>query len=127
MAVRLNGGRTGTLLPSQRAAQVDSIDKATTLGSGSINTMASRTERANRVATRQQLLSISEQLSDTGTASMAQVAQSKADRDARNDAAKSSRGSQIMGIVGTVAGGLAGGPIGASVGGAIGGMIGGRM
>ncbi len=125
MARRLNTGRSGALLPSQRNAQRKDITRATSLGGASITTTAKRTERANRVATRQQLMGIAEQLTTTGTASMAQAAEQKRQREAQNEAARRARNSQGLAMVGTVVGGVAGGPMGAALGGAIGGYVGG--
>jgi len=127
MAARLNTGRSSALLASQRDSQTKNITRASTLAEGSINTTAKRTERNNRVATRQQLMGIGEQLANNGTASMATAAKAKSERDARNDAAKKGFASQALSIVGTVAGGMIGGPVGAAAGGATGGMIGGAV
>ena len=126
MAARLNSGRASGLLPSQQVNQQSNITRATSLGSASINTIAKRTERSNRIATRQQLMGISEQLQNTGTASMSQAADQQRTREAQNKAASGSALSQGLGLVGTVVGGFAGGPVGAVVGGAIGGYLGGQ-
>lgn len=125
MANRLNSGRADGLLASQQANQRSSITKAASLGSASINTIAKRTERSNRISTRQQLMSIGEQLAQTGTASMSSAAAAQAQREAQNKAASSSLLSQGLSMVGTVVGGIAGGPVGASIGGAVGGYVGG--
>lgn len=126
MASRLDGGRANTLLASQRSAKGTNIDRATSLGAASISTTGKRVERSNRVATRQQLSGIAEQLTANGTASMAQAAEQKRIRDAQNKAASKSALSGVLSIAGTVIGGMAG-PVGAAAGGAIGGYIGGSI
>lgn len=126
MAARLNSGRASGLLASQQANQQSNITRATSLGSASINTIAKRTERSNRISTRQQLMGISEQLTNTGTASMSQAADQQRTREAQNKAASGAALSQGLAMVGTVVGGFAGGPVGAAAGGAIGGFIGGQ-
>ena len=127
MTTRINSGRDNQLLASQSNTQRTRVNKASALARGSTLTSSRDLQRDNDVATRRQLMGISEQLSATGTASMAQAAQAQSDRKARNEAAGKSKNAQIGGMIGMAAGAIVGGPVGASVGAAAGGYIGGQV
>ena len=122
---RLLSTNAGSLLPSQKRAMQRDANRAIAKGRGSMITGANEAQRAKRVAVRQDLMRIGEQLTNTGTASLSQVAQSQAQRDAANRAAKKGALANTLAIAGAVVGGIAGGgPAGAQAGAAIGGAAG---
>lgn len=114
------------LTPAQRKAMERNQGRAIALGRGGVMTQAYDMQRKTRVATRQQLLNIGEQLTNSGTASLAGAAEAKNRRDAENKAASKGFMSQALTIAGAVVGGIyGGGPAGAAAGASIGGSIGG--
>ena len=123
---RLLGDRG--LLPSQRAAIRRQSTLAIRKAQGSIVTSANESQRAQRVGIRQNLLRIGEDLTNTGTTSMAQVASEQNARDARNRASSKAGRGGVLSIAGGIIGGIMGGgnPMAAQAGAAIGGAIGNR-
>ena len=113
-----------TLLPSQRAAMRDKLDRDTRVGDGGIRRGASLAQEAHNTATRTNLMSISESLQTTGVAGVSSAAAAKAQRD---EAASKSKGN-MMGQIGSIAGGVIGGiygdPMGAQIGATVGGTAG---
>jgi hypothetical protein len=129
VADRQLGYSMGGQLASQRNA-ISRGQKRTVAASRSATmTQAYEDQRVKQQAARTQLMSISEQLQSSGTASMSQAYQAKEQRDAAYKAAKGGFMSQVGAVAGGVIGGVFGGPMGAaagaSIGGAAGGMIGG--
>jgi len=118
---------SNALLPSQLAALDRSQGRAIAKGKGSVMTRATEAQRQKRVATRQNLMVIGEQMANTGTASIAGIAKNEQQRTAANKAANKGFMSQALGIAGAVVGGVAGGPAGASLGASIGSTAGGMF
>ena len=123
----------GYSMGGQLASQRKAISRSTTQGvakaRSSVMTQAHEDQRISRQAARTQLMSISEQLQQTGTASMSQAYQAKQQRDAAYKSAKSGFMTQVGALagaaIGTVIAPGVGTAIGASIGGAAGGMVGG--
>ncbi len=112
-------------LASQRKAISRGQNRTVAASRSATMTQAYEDQRVKQQAARTQLMSISEQLQSSGTASMSQAYQAKEQRDAAYKAAKGGFMSQVGAVAGGVIGGVFGGPAGASIGGAAGGMIGG--
>ena len=129
VASRQLGYSMGGQLASQRNALARSQNRTVAASRSATMTQAYEDQRVKQQAARTQLMSISEQLQSSGTASMSQAYQAKEQRDAAYKAAKGGFMSQVGAVAGGVIGGVIGGPMGAaagaSIGGAAGGMIGG--
>ena len=129
VASRQLGYSMGGQLASQRNALARSQNRTVAASRSATMTQAYEDQRVKQQAARTQLMSISEQLQSSGTASMSQAYQAKEQRDAAYKAAKGGFMSQVGAVAGGVIGGVFGGPMGAaagaSIGGAAGGMIGG--
>lgn len=120
----------GYSMGGQLASQRGAMDSRQNLAVGRANsasvTQSYDDQRNKQQAARTQLMSISEQLQSSGTASMSQAYQAKTQRDEAYKAANSG----FMSQAGAVAGGVIGsffGPWGASAGAAIGGAAGGAL
>lgn len=127
MTTRQLGMTSNTLLPSQRRAMTRNQDRKIALGGGALVTQATAAQKEKRVAARQQMMSIAEQLQQNGAASTAQVASNKAQRDAAAEQANKGMMSSVLSVAGAVVGGIYGGPAGAQMGAAAGGAIGGAV
>ncbi|ASM49836.1 hypothetical protein PESP_a1763 [Pseudoalteromonas espejiana DSM 9414] len=129
VASRQLGYSMGGQLASQQNALARSQNRTVAASRSATMTQAYEDQRVKQQAARTQLMSISEQLQSSGTASMSQAYQAKEQRDAAYKAAKGGFMSQVGAVAGGVIGGVFGGPMGAaagaSIGGAAGGMIGG--
>lgn len=129
VASRQLGYSMGGQLASQRNALTRGQNRTVAASRSATMTQAYEDQRVKQQAARTQLMSISEQLQSSGTASMSQAYQAKEQRDAAYKAAKGGFMSQVGAVAGGVIGGVIGGPMGAaagaSIGGAGGGMIGG--
>ncbi|MEH6729241.1 MAG: hypothetical protein V7726_01470 [Pseudoalteromonas distincta] len=129
VASRQLGYSMGGQLASQRNALTRGQNRTVAASRSATMTQAYEDQRVKQQAARTQLMSISEQLQSSGTASMSQAYQAKEQRDAAYKAAKGGFMSQVGAVAGGVIGGVIGGPMGAaagaSIGGAAGGMIGG--
>lgn len=127
MTERQLGMTANTLLPSQRRAMARNQNRKIALGEGALVTSATAAQKEKRVAARQQMMSIAEQLQQTGSASTAQVAQQKMQRDQAAQAANKGMFSTVLSAAGAVVGGIYGGPAGAQMGAAAGGAVGGMI
>ena len=129
VASRQLGYSMGGQLASQRNALARSQNRTVAASRSATMTQAYEDQHVKQQTARTQLMSISEQLQSSGTASMSQAYQAKEQRDAAYKAAKGGFMSQVGAVAGGVIGGVFGGPAGAaagaSIGGAAGGMIGG--
>lgn len=121
----------GYSMGGQLASQRGAMDSRRNLAVGRANsasvTQSYEDQRNKQQAARTQLMSISEQLQSSGTASMSQAYQAKTQRDEAYKAANSGFMSQAGAVAGGVIGGFFGGPWGASAGAAIGGAAGGAL
>ncbi len=90
-------------------------------------TQAHDDQRNRQQAARTELMSISEQLQQSGQASMSQAYMAKNQREQAYKSAKTGFMSQAGAVVGGVIGGIYGGPAGASAGAAVGSAAGGAM
>lgn len=120
--------QSGYSMGSRLASQDNAISSAQNLNvarsNSAVMTQSYDDQRVKQQAARTQLMSISEQLQSSGTASMSQAYQAKNQRDAAYKAAKSGFMSQAGAVVGGVIGGVYGGPAGAAAGASIGGAAG---
>lgn len=114
-------------LPSMARLSSRRRSMATGVAQTAMITNGGMMARSNRMAARNQLMGISEQLKDTGSASMSQALQQKQQRDDAYRAAKGGFMSQVGALAGAGIGFMAGGPMGAAAGAGIGGGIGGAI
>lgn len=127
MTDRYVSSNSNSLLPSQRIAMQKKLNRDIALGEGSIITGSRDAQRLKRVAARNNIMSIAEQLQQTGTAATSGIAAQKAQRDQAAKSANKGFMGQALSIVGGVVGGIYGGPTGAQIGASAGGMIGGSI
>lgn len=121
---RQQGYSMGDLLPSQRAAAKKQMGREVAKGRTAMMTQAHADQRNSNQAARVQLMSISEQLQQSGTASMSQAFAAKKQRDEAYKGARKGFASQALGAVGAVVGGYYGGAYGATAGASIGSTVG---
>jgi hypothetical protein len=128
---QVTGRRLSSMSPAQRRAIRDRL--ATVSSTDSAATMHSATiaQRDLNNAAMSSSLDTAAQLNNQAISAMSQVDAMKAERDAKNAAAKKAAKGGFMSTLGTIVGGAAGfmmgGPMGASLGASLGGSVGGGL
>lgn len=127
MTQRQLGYSMGGTLASRQASLTNNQRHSVTKARNAVMTQAHDDQRNRQQAARTELMSISEQLQQSGQASMSQAYMAKNQREQAYKSAKTGFMSQAGAVVGGVIGGIYGGPAGASAGAAVGSAAGGAM
>lgn len=127
MTERQLGYSMGGTLAARRASIADGQNHSVTKARNAVMTRAHTDQRNKQQAARTELMGISEQLQQSGTASLSQAYAAKNQREQAYKAAKGGFMSQVGSVAGGAIGFFVGGPMGAAAGASLGGAAGGAI
>lgn len=124
MSGRMDKLYQGEMTQAQKATQEKAINDSNALaGSATLNNARSMQKTHNAQANAD-VMNITNQLINQGTADLSTVATNEAKRKAEYEASKGGFMSSALGLVGGIAGAVIGGPVGAAAGAGIGSSLG---